>query len=260
MTGHDCNELGRVEDPRLRGANFERLYATEPEPWAYSARAAEVLRHEYLERVIRGLGSRYRHILDIGCSAGQLTARLAGLGPRVQAIDVSPTAVQRARARCEAAIAKSPGLTSFRFCVGSAVDTPFRRSSFDLVLMCDGLHSWGLTHGEQMRSLDQAHRVLVPGGYAVLTDYLRHIDFQSLIDRIEASPLEVVSVRHLPNRLWYSFERSLWRFRERRSVRALLASRSIARGLFAVSSLAGRRGAKHLCVIVRKTPDQGAAG
>ena len=125
---------------------------------------------------------------------------------------------------------------------------------FDLVLMCDGLHSWRLTHEEQARSLDEAHRILVPGGYAVFTEHLNPRDFQPLIGRIQASPLEMVSVRYLHNRLWYSMERSLRRFRGMRSVQAVLASRGVARGLMAVASLAGPKGAKHLCVIAQKAP------
>jgi SAM-dependent methyltransferase len=242
---------------RTRRANFERLYATQKEPWTYSARAAEVLRHEHVEETVRGLRPRYDHILDIGCSVGQLTGRLAGLAPRVQGMDVSPTAIKRARERCEEAAERASGAkTTFRFCIGSSVDAPFGEERFDLVLMCDGLHSWRLTPEEQSCSLVQAHRMLVPGGYAILTDHLNPRHFQQLIDRIRASPLEVVSVRYLHNRLWYSMERTLKRFRGRRSVQALLASRGVARGLMAVASLAGRRGAKHLCVIAQKSPNR----
>jgi SAM-dependent methyltransferase len=242
---------------RTRRANFERLYATQAEPWTYSARAAEVMRHDHVEETIRGLKPRYDRILDIGCSVGQLTSRLAGLSPRVQGMDVSPTAVRRARERCDAAAERSAGArTAFRFCLGSSIDTPFRDGLFDLVLMCDGLHSWRLTPEEQARSLEQAHRILVPGGYAIFTEHLRPANFDAIIDRIKASPLEVVSVRYLHNRLWYSMERNLSRFRDRRSVQALLASRRVARGLMAVASLAGRRGAKHLCVIAQKAPER----
>ena len=134
------------------------------------------------------------------------------------------------------------------------MDAPFGEELFDLVLMCDGLHSWRLTPEEQARSLVQAHRLLVPGGYAVFTEHLRPSNFDAIIDRIRASPLEVVSIRYLHNRLWYSMERNLKRFRGRRTVQRLLASRRVARGLMAVASLAGRRGAKHLCVIAQKAP------
>ena len=240
---------------RTRRANFERLYATQKEPWTYSARAAEVLRHEHVEKTIRGLKPRYDRILDIGCSVGQLTSRLAGLSPRVQGMDVSPTAVHRAREKCEEAAEHSGGVkTTFRFCLGSSIDAPFREAQFDLVLMCDGLHSWRLTPEEQSKSLEQAHRLLVPGGYAVLTEHLRPSNFQAIIDRIRASPLDVVSVRYLHNRLWYSMERTLWRFKGTAVVQRLLASRAVARGLMAVASLAGPRGAKHLCVIAQKAP------
>jgi SAM-dependent methyltransferase len=247
-----------LEPQSTRRGEFERLYATEREPWTYSERAAEVLRHDFLHKTVSGLRPHYRRILDVGCSVGQLTSRLVGLGPAVQGMDVSPTAVARARERCEAARRgyQDGTPTVFRFCVGSSVDPPFRDDAFDLILMCDGLHSWRLTPEEQARTLERAHRLLAPGGYVVLTDHLKPHHFRVILDRVRASPLEVVSVRYLHNRLWYSLERGLSRFRERQAVRALLASRSVARALGAVSRLAGKRGAKHLCIVARRAPSE----
>jgi SAM-dependent methyltransferase len=177
-------------------------------------------------------------------------------------MDLSSTAVHRARERCEAAGRDYPGdpTTSFRFCVGSSVDPPFRERAFDLVLMCDGLHSWRLTPEEQALALEQAHRLLAPGGYVLLTDHLKPRHFQDIIERVRSSPLDVVSVRFLHNRLWYSLERGLSRFRGSRAVRELLASRSVARALSLLSSLGGRRGAKHLCIVARRAPSRSTSG
>ena len=250
-----------VDPERVRRKGWEHLYATQLEPYTYSGRAAEVLRHEYVQSTVRSLAPRHRHILDIGCSVGQLTSRLVGLAQRVQAMDLSPTAVRRARERCEAASAAHPEgrETRFRYCVGSALEAPFSEGTFDLVLMCDGLHSWRLTSDEQQRALEQTSRLLVPGGQAVITDHLKPRHFDGFIEMVRRGPLEIVTVRYLHNRLWFSFERGVWRFREWGAVRALLASRALARGLIALSSLAGPRGAKHLCVIARKPPRGEAA-
>ena len=65
---------------RERREYFDGLYRGEAEPWTYSARAAELLRHESLERAVRSLKSRFERVLDVGCSQGQLTARLVGVG------------------------------------------------------------------------------------------------------------------------------------------------------------------------------------
>jgi SAM-dependent methyltransferase len=242
---------------RVRRAGWEALYANELEPWTYSARAAEVLRHEHLEKTVRSLRPRFQRILDVGCSVGQLTSRLVGAGPSVHALDVSPTAVLRAEARCRAAGDAHPErpATRFSFYVASSLDPPFRDAAFDLVMMCDGIHSWRLTPEEQARVLGHAHRLLVPGGFAILTDHLKPRDFRAFVERVRASPLEVLKVRYLHNRLWYSLERSLARFRARRAVRKVLASRTLARGLMLLSSLAGRRGAKHLLVVARRPPE-----
>jgi predicted TPR repeat methyltransferase len=44
---------------------------------------------------------RYRSIYEPGCSVGVLTSRLAAIGDRIDAMDLSMTAVQRARKRCQ---------------------------------------------------------------------------------------------------------------------------------------------------------------
>ena len=58
---------------RERRAYFDGLYQGQAEPWTYSVRAAEVLRHETLERAVRSLRPRFERVLDVGCSLGQLT-------------------------------------------------------------------------------------------------------------------------------------------------------------------------------------------
>ena len=51
--------------------------------------------------IFRALGSRrYRRAFEPGCSIGILTARLASICDHIDAIDISPTAVTRARHNC----------------------------------------------------------------------------------------------------------------------------------------------------------------
>lgn len=241
---------------RERRAYFDGLYTDQAEPWTYSARAAEVLRHETLEQNIRALRSRFERVLDIGCSQGQLTARLVGITRRYHAMDLSAFAIVRARERCAIESARAGVPNAFSFCQGSSLKLPFRSGSFDLVMLCDGLHSWQLEAEEQAVALAEAHRVLVPGGYAVLSEHMRPVLFDTLIGRVRSSPLDVVEVRYLHNRLWYSFERGLGPLQKKSVSRALLASRRVARLLQSLSRLAGRRGAKHLYIVGQKRPQR----
>ncbi|MBA2556899.1 MAG: class I SAM-dependent methyltransferase [Chloroflexi bacterium] len=252
MTQADPEASGSAKDRR---AYFEELYREQQEPWTYGSRAAEVLRHDFLARTVRRLRPHSHRILDVGCSVGQLTARLAGASDEVHAMDLSPVAVRRARARCLTwnPDAGSGGVrTDFRFYVGSGMSLPFRPETFDLVLMCDGFESWRLTPEEQTRTLQHVHPLLVPGGLLILSDHLKPRQFDPFLGRVRESPFEVVSVRYLHNRLWYSFERGLRPVKELAPTRALLASLGVARALGALASLAGRHGAKHLCVVSRK--------
>jgi SAM-dependent methyltransferase len=183
------------------------------------------------------------------------------VAPEVYAVDLSSGALARARERCHAASSSAPPrkATTFRFAQVSSLALPFSDESFDLILLCDGIHSWQLTPAEQARCLEEAHRVLLPGGYALLSDHLKVADFDPLVGRVRASPLRLASVRYLHNRLWYSLERGLRPVRDWPITRAVLGSRTVARALSGLSSLAGRRGAKHISLVAQKPPSGGAS-
>jgi SAM-dependent methyltransferase len=79
---------------------FETMYAEREDPWEFASSQYE--RDRYAA-IVRALGHRrYRRAFEPGCSLGILTAQLAAFCDRVEAMDISPTAVERARLRCEA--------------------------------------------------------------------------------------------------------------------------------------------------------------
>ncbi|MFF8602338.1 methyltransferase domain-containing protein [Streptomyces sp. NPDC015232] len=96
-------------------------------------------------------GSR---VLDAGCGTGRAVAELTALGVRAEGVDLDPEALTAARAR-------HPGLVLHR---GSATELPFADASFD-GYRADKLYH-ALAAPEQAAA--EAHRVLVPGGRAVL--------------------------------------------------------------------------------------------
>jgi SAM-dependent methyltransferase len=93
--------------------------------------------------------------LDIGCGEGTNTRALAGLGARMQAIDIAPTFIRHA----EAAEAADP--RGIRFRTGDAMALPYPDAAFDFAtaFMCL------MDMPDQGRALQEAKRVLRPGGF-----------------------------------------------------------------------------------------------
>ncbi len=78
---------------------FESMYRQNADPWNFEGSSYEQERYaKILESVD---GRRYSRAFEPGCSIGMLTQKLARLCDRLEAIDISPTAVSHARQRCK---------------------------------------------------------------------------------------------------------------------------------------------------------------
>jgi len=229
----------RPRDERLR--LFEEMHKR-GEPFDYSRRAAEQLRHSFVREVAARLTPPPARLLDVGCSMGQLTAQLASVPRAVFAIDLSRVAISEARSRVRGA----------RFVVAGVTALPFRAGAFDLVVLADGLHSWKLSPRERGAALGEAHRVVGAGGFALLTEYLQPQVFPAFVAQVRASAFEVVSVAYLYDRLWYRIESWLKAVRGWRGVQRLLASVPFALFLRSLSRRFGASGSRHVCVVARK--------
>jgi trans-aconitate methyltransferase len=78
---------------------FETMYAEREDPWEFASSQYERDRYATIVRALNN--RRYQCAFEPGCSIGILTAQLARFCDRVEALDISPTAVARARTRCE---------------------------------------------------------------------------------------------------------------------------------------------------------------
>ncbi len=104
-----------------------------------------------------------RRLVDIGCGPGAMAAALAGHGARVTGIDPGAAAVAAARARAP----------DCAFEAGSAESLPFADGSFDGAVILNALH-----HAPDPRAaLDEAARVVVPGGRIVVVEPLAEGSF-----------------------------------------------------------------------------------
>jgi SAM-dependent methyltransferase len=82
---------------RLRPAFFDELYAADPDPWKFETSAYEQAKYDATIDALRH--RRYANGLEIGCSIGVLTQRLARITDDLLAIDVATAALDRAKAR-----------------------------------------------------------------------------------------------------------------------------------------------------------------
>lgn len=83
---------------------FERKYRDSSDPWNFSASDYEQGRYDAIVRNLVGPNSknrRYKRAFEPGCSVGALTIRLAAICDEVIAGDISSTAVDLAKKRCE---------------------------------------------------------------------------------------------------------------------------------------------------------------
>jgi ubiquinone/menaquinone biosynthesis C-methylase UbiE len=225
----------------VQGA-FEELHRSQQEPWMFGARAAEILRHEWIVEAAQRLEPATT--LDVGCTVGQLTERLARALPGVSAIDVSPTAVTSARHRIAAGV---------QFMSGSVTSLPIAPASFDLVIAADGIYSWNLVPSDREAALREIHRVLRPGGRAILTEHTRPARFGEFVGEVARSPLRVVNVDYLYDRPWYQFESWLRAVQRFGGARAIRRNVGIARVLRAVGRRIGPRASRHVCVLAERS-------
>ena len=102
-----------------------------------------------------------RRILDVGCGTGYLLRELAGRCPQaVELVGVDPAGGMIAAARA------AGGDDRLRYVEGTAEGLPFAEGSFDLVVSTTSFDHWA----DQQAGLAECARVLVPGGWLVLTD------------------------------------------------------------------------------------------
>jgi ubiquinone/menaquinone biosynthesis C-methylase UbiE len=84
---------------------------------------------------------------------------------RIVGLDASPTMVERARTH----LAQAGLADAVEVVLGNANDMPFPDASFDAVVSTGSIHHWKNPVG----GLNEAHRVLKPGGCALIYDLVR---------------------------------------------------------------------------------------
>ncbi|MBV1856604.1 class I SAM-dependent methyltransferase [Catellatospora tritici] len=139
--------------PEMEGRQarwYARLRGTDSQLAEYRRQAA-VLTEALPEHV---------DVLEVAPGPGYLSLELARRGHRVTGLDISHTFVELATDR-----ARGQGL-DVRFQQGDASAMPLPDASFDLIVCQAAFKNFALP----VRALDEMHRVLRPGGSAVIED------------------------------------------------------------------------------------------
>lgn len=175
----------KVADFWTRNVNAERImgrtvseYERGSEMYFAELEAQRYRSHRHLPGWIASMRAG-SEVLEVGCGIGMDSARMAQNGLRVTAMDltvVGPvTASRRAKARQFDA----------NYLCSDAEHLPFPDSTFDYV------YSFGVMHHapDTQRCVDEAYRVLRPGGQALIMLYHRH-SLNEVVHRLLRVPFE----------------------------------------------------------------------
>lgn len=132
----------------MNPAEYERMYALEDHYWWFVSRRALII-----DRLQKAALPQHSVILDVGCGTGANAMALQTLG-RVIGADISSIALQLSRRR---------GLSHLLQC--PAQQLPLRAERVDVVVATDLLEHLP----DDGAALREFHRVLRPGGVAVIT-------------------------------------------------------------------------------------------
>jgi SAM-dependent methyltransferase len=151
-----------IEDAgALPGDYFDATYERNDDPWGLETRWYEERKRALTLAALPD--QRFRHVLEIGCGIGVLTAELAHRADHLLAVDVSTAAVERARQR----LANVPHVRVQVADVADAVPA----GTFDLVVLSEVGYYFDRPTLE--RVLADLHARLAPGG-TLLVCHWRH--------------------------------------------------------------------------------------
>jgi 2-polyprenyl-3-methyl-5-hydroxy-6-metoxy-1,4-benzoquinol methylase len=143
----------------------------------------------YLPRVVDFNAYHGKRLLDVGCGVANDLSRFAKGGAQVTGIDLAPHAIELAQTNF-----RQRGLAG-EFAVMNGEHMQFPDSSFDVVYCHTVLHFTP----QPQRMVQEIHRVLKPGGQAILMT----VNKKSWLYRLQK--LMKVEIDHLESPVYYQF-------------------------------------------------------
>lgn len=167
-------------DASLQPRYFDKLYAEDADPWQFETSAYEAAKYDATLAALPI--ERFASALEVGCSIGVLTERLASRCDELLALDVSEQALDHARQRCR-------DLPHIRFEKGQ-IPQDWPDGRFDLIMLSEVLYY--LDRDDLGRLATRVCLSLVPGGTVLMVHWLGETDYPLSGD---------VAVEHFTSRL-----------------------------------------------------------
>lgn len=144
---------------------FEDLYQKDKDPWNFAESPYEQAKYD---RTLEAIGDQpVQFGLEVGCSIGVLTARLATRCERLVSTDISPRALEQAQQRCA-------NLGNIDFRLVSSAGESFD-GDFDLIVLSEVVYYWDDVDTEVVA--DKLNRSLRPGGRLLMVHWLGETDY-----------------------------------------------------------------------------------
>ncbi len=176
-------------------AFFEGMYRQNADPWDFEGSRYEQERYSKILESVDG--RQYSRAFEPGCSIGVLTRKLAHLCDRLEAIEISPTAVARARERCKnlpqvhiecGSLREAIPAGKFDLIVFSEIGYYFEEEELQVIVhrLAGELKSGGYfiaahwlgTSADHLLSGDAVHRIIRGCDLLLLNDERRYAHFR----------------------------------------------------------------------------------
>jgi predicted TPR repeat methyltransferase len=146
---------------RPTASQLDRQFAAMVDPWDYDSEPEQERYGAALAMLDRArAGRRFSEALEIGCAEGMFTELLSQRCCKLRALDISPVALGRARARLE----HCHGITFAQWDVLHDAEP----GTFELVVAMDVL-DYFKRPGDLRRVGERIHRMLLPGSHLLVT-------------------------------------------------------------------------------------------
>ncbi|ACK52481.1 Methyltransferase type 12 [Methylocella silvestris BL2] len=150
---------------RIEPSYFDKLYAEARDPWRFESSAYELAKYEAtLEALPIPI---YPSALEVGCSIGVFTERLARRCGRLLAIDCAEQALDSARQRC----ANLPNVEFAQI----AAPEQWPAGSFDLVVLSEVVYYFAPAMLDLL--VQRVKASIRPGGHIILVHWLGDTDY-----------------------------------------------------------------------------------
>lgn len=122
-----------------------------------------------------------KHLLEIGCGMGYDSLEFLKRGVRVTATDLTPNAVKLTLRHFEIENVQAEEVRT-----ANALELPFEDNTFDAIWANGVLHATGDTR----RAIQEARRVLKPGGRAIISHFYRKPSWMYILHRLGRENIE----------------------------------------------------------------------